>query len=269
MDLASIILLGLVQGVTEWVPVSSKTQDAFVYLHFLGGSPDYVVPILLYLHLGTLIAAALYFRKELAVICRKILSKPLKLETYARGKVGFLLAALFCTGVVGFPIFYLEKKLFPDLNASGIYLLMGAGLILTGMLLLSQRKKRLRTSGSVGFRDGILTGLMQGLSTLPGVSRAGTTSTALIWRSFDAESAFNLSFLLSIPSVALTEVVFYIGKAAGSLPFTDGIALSAASFVFGYLTLDIILRLVKKVNLSYVTIALGVLIIISAAFNAG
>lgn len=170
---------------------------------------------------------------------------------------------------MGFPILYLEKKMLPSLNGAGLYLLMGAGLIFTGILLLTQKKRHYRKQESVGFVDGVLTGLMQGLSTLPGVSRSGTTSTALIWRSFDSESAFNLSFLLSIPTVAVTEVVLNLGEMSGNLPLTDGIGLAAVSFVFGYLTLDAILRLVKKINLAYLTFILGALIIAVAYFNAG
>ena len=269
MDFFSILLLGLVQGITEWVPVSSKTQVSLVYLQFLKGSPDLVLPILLYVHLGTLLAATIYFRKELADIIKEILAAPYSKKTYSHGRPGFIVSALFFTGLVGFPILYLEKKMLPSLNGAGLYLLMGAGLIFTGFLLLTQKKHHYKKQESVGFVDGIITGLMQGLSTLPGVSRSGTTSTALIWRSFDSESAFNLSFLLSIPTVAVTEVVLNLGDITSNLPLADGIGLAAVSFVFGYLTLDAILRLVKKINLAYLTLILGALIIAVAYFNAG
>lgn len=268
MDLFSVLVLGLVQGVTEWVPVSSKTQVSLVYLRLLGGSPEYVIPILLWVHLGTLFAAAIYFRKELMGIAREIQGTPFSARTYTRGRVGFLVAALSCTAIVGFPILYAEKKLFPTLDGGALYLLMGGGLIVTGLLLMSQKGRCLRRRETVTFRDGVLTGLMQGLSTLPGVSRSGTTSTALIWRSFDSADAFNLSFLLSIPSVAATEIVFYLGSAVGSLPVADGLGLAASSFVFGYLTLEAILRLVKRINLAYVTILLGIVVIASALLNA-
>ena len=76
MDLFSMIILGLVQGITEWIPISSKTQDTFVYLKFLNGDPNMVVPILLYLHLGTVIAAAIYFRKEIMELVAGFVKKP-------------------------------------------------------------------------------------------------------------------------------------------------------------------------------------------------
>lgn len=267
MDLFSIIVLGIVQGITEWIPISSKTQVTLIYLQFLGGSPSLVVPILLYSHLGTLFAATLYFRKEVLEILARILSGPFDYEGYTNGKTGFLLSAVFFTGVVGIPILYLEKTIFPSLNGSSIFVLMGIGLILTGLLLFSQKSLKLRTTESVDWRDGVFTGLLQGLSTLPGVSRAGTTSTALIWCSFDSESAFHLSFLLSIPSVIMAEIVFYLGSQTGGLPVRDGIALMVSSFIFGYLSLDLILYFVKRINIAYLTILLGTLIIAMAYFQ--
>lgn len=269
MDLFSIIVLGLVQGTTEWIPISSKTQVTLVYLQFLGGSPSLVISVLLYAHLGTLFAASIYFRKEIQKIFEIILSNSLNYRTYTNGKTGFLITALFFTGLVGLPILYVEKTILPNLDGTSIFLLMGIGLILTGLLLLSQKKLQLRRLESVDWKDGIFTGLLQGLSTLPGVSRAGITSTALIWRSFDSESAFHLSFLLSIPSVVMAEIVFYLGSQTRNLPTIDGLSLALSSFVFGYLSLDIILYFVKRVNVAYLAMLLGTLIIIVAYFQYG
>jgi undecaprenyl-diphosphatase len=269
MDFFSIILLGLVQGITEWIPISSKTQVTLVYLHFLGGSPSLVIPILLYSHLGTLFAASIYFRKELKAIIEVILSNPFNYRTYTLGKTGFIINALLFTGLVGLPILYLEKTILPSLNGTSIFVLMGIGLIITGIMLFSQRRPKFRRSECVDWKDGIFTGLLQGLSTLPGVSRAGTTSTALIWRSFDSESAFQLSFLLSIPSVVMAEILFYIFSPIGNLPFTDGISLVISSFIFGYLSLDFILYFVKRINIAYLTMLLGLLILIVAYLQYG
>jgi undecaprenyl-diphosphatase len=269
VDLISIILLGIVQGITEWMPISSKTQVTFIYLSFLSGSPSSVLPILLYSHLGTLFAASLYFRKDIHNIVNEISSSPFRYKTYAQGEVGFLFFAVFFTGIVGLPILYLEKTAFSSLNGATIILLMGGGLILTGLLLLSQKRMKPRRSNSVNWIDGIFTGILQGFSTVPGVSRTGTTSTALIWRSFDSESAFRLSFLLSIPTVLMAEVVFYLNSALDNLPVREGIALLISSFLFGYLFLDIILSLVRKINVAYLAIILGVIYIISAFFRVG
>ena len=269
MDLFSIIVLGLVQGITEWIPISSKTQVTLVYLQFLGGSPSLVIPILLYSHLGTLFAASIYFRNEIRAIFDTILSNPFNYRTYTTGRNGFLITAILFTGLAGIPILYLEKTTLPNLNGASLFALMGIGLILTGLLLFSQKKQQFRRSENVDWKDGVFTGLLQGLSTLPGVSRAGTTSTALIWRSFDSESAFQLSFLLSIPSVVMAEILFNLFSQTGNLPVMDGISLTISSFIFGYLSLDIILSLVKRINIAYLAMLLGALIIIVAYFQYG
>ena len=269
MDIFQIILLGLVQGITEWIPISSKTQDTFVYLKLLGGDPASVVTILLYLHIGTLLAATIYFRKEIISLAQEFLRRPTDVQAHANGKIGFLVAALIGTGIIGVPLLLIEKKFLPSLDASALLAVMGAGLIVTGVLLLKQKGANARAAESADWKDGIFTGLLQGLSVLPGVSRAGTSTTGLIWRGFDSGSSFNLSFLLSIPTVVFAEIVFYVGGGVAAFPVTDGILLALSSFVFGYLTLDIILKLVKKVNLAYVAFALGIIMAAAGLFGAG
>jgi undecaprenyl-diphosphatase len=240
-----------------------------VYLSFLHGEPALVIPVLLYLHLGTLLAAILFFRSDLRQMAGEILSMPLDLRHHAGGRPGFLLTALLCTGIVGIPLLFLEMRFFPELDGDLIFLLMGAGLVLTGILLFYQRGTRLRGREEVTWRDGILTGLLQGFSTLPGISRAGTSTTGLIWRGFDGESSFHLSFLLSIPTVLFAELIFYLGGGLLAFPPAEGLALALASFIFGYLTIDIVLRVVKRVNLAYVCLAMGLFIIAVSLAGAG
>ncbi|NYZ78522.1 hypothetical protein H0N99_00050 [Candidatus Micrarchaeota archaeon] len=261
MDFLTIILLGLTQGITEWIPISSKTQDAVVYAFLTGLRPqDIPLPMLLYLHIGTVIAATIYFRKEIMELINKFLNKPFDLRAHSRGEIGFLFTSLLFTGIIGLPLLFLEKELFPKLDASLLFTVMGVGLLLTGFLLLMQKGAKERKIRDSNWADGVLTGILQGFSILPGISRAGTSTTALIWRGFDSESSFHLSFLLSIPTVILAEFVLYVGGLS-SFPLYDGILLALFSFIFGYLVLDIILRIVKKVNMAYVAFALGVIII--------
>jgi len=258
-----------VQGVTEWIPVSSKTQDTLVYLKLLNGDPSLVVPILLYLHIGTVLAALVYFRKEIRQIVAKAAEMPLGFSRHAQGKVGFLFTSMLFTGLVGVPLLLAEKKFFPFFDASVLFVLMGIGLLLTGVLLAKQSGSRLRNSSSANWKDGVLTGLLQGLSVLPGVSRSGTSTTALIWRGFGGEDSFRLSFLLSIPTVVAAELVFYIGGGVFALPVSQGLALSASSFVFGFLTLDVVLKLARRINMAFVAFALGLVVLVAGLLGAG
>ena len=270
MDVLQVIILGLVQAVTEWLPLSSKTIDTLVYTVAFGGKSASVVSVLLFLHIGTMLAAAIYFRNELAAIARHFLRFPTSRRWQADSKVGFLFTAVLFTGIVGMPLLLLEKFVLPTLEASALLCVMGAGLVLTGFLLTSQGVKRWRTVESVTWKDGILTGALQGLAALPGVSRAGSSTTGLIWRGFDSESAFHLSFLLSIPTVFLTETVFWLAQGGVSaIPVVDGLALVASSFVFGYITIGTLLKLVKSLNVAWLAFHFGIMMLIFGLIGIG
>ncbi|MFA6328177.1 MAG: undecaprenyl-diphosphate phosphatase [Candidatus Micrarchaeia archaeon] len=274
MDILQAIILGIVQAVTEWLPLSSKSMDTLVYTSVFNGSLENVVPVLLFLHIGTLCAAAIYFRKEIFGIAREFLSAPLDIERHKNGKVGFLAVAILFTGIVGVPILLIEKFLLPSLSMSLLFSLMGAGLILTGFMLTTHKKDRWRTAGSASWKDGVLTGALQGLSTIPGVSRAGCTTTGLIWRGFDSESAFRLSFLLSIPTVLIAEMVVWgaqmlLGNTVAPLPLADGLMLSASSFVFGYATIGVLLKLAHRINVASLAFIFGIMMLIFGIMGIG
>jgi undecaprenyl-diphosphatase len=269
MDILSLLILGTVQGITEWIPISSKSQVTFVYLTLFRGNISSVVPILLYAHLGTLLAATLYFRREIICMIQEIRKTPCNIGCHAQGKAGFLFTALLCTGLVGVPLLVLEKKFFPTFDAGILYALMGAGLIITGILLLSHKGEKTRTVEEVSWKDGVLTGLLQGLSTLPGISRSGTSTTGLIWRGFDSGSSFYLSFFLSIPTVFFAEILIYAAGGLQEFPVSEGIILFLSSFVVGYLTLDALLKVVRRINIAYVVLALGIIIILVGLSGIG
>lgn len=270
MDILQVIALGLVQAITEWLPLSSKTMDTILYKDIFGGSPESVISVLLFLHLGTLAAAALYFRKEIIALANEFLSAPANVGRHSNGRIGFLASALVSTGVVGGPILLIERYALPALDGSTLLSLMGAGLVLTGFLLTSQHRHKWRNAGSVGWKDGVLTGALQGLSALPGVSRAGTSTTALIWRGFDSESAFHLSFLLSIPTVFAMEVVLWIAQGVTSaIPFADGLMLAAASFFFGYLTIKVLIRAAHRLDVAYLAFIFGILMLLFGLWGLG
>jgi undecaprenyl-diphosphatase len=150
---------------------------------------------------------------------------------------------------------------------------MGAGLILTGFLLTTQHKHRWRASASASWQDGILTGALQGLSVLPGVSRAGCTTTGLIWRGFDAESAFHLSFLLSIPTVFIAEMLLWAAQlaqpGASTIPLSDGLMLAASSFVFGYITINALLKLAHRINVASLAFLFGIMMLVFGIMRMG
>ena len=270
MDIIQAIALGLVQAVTEWLPLSSKTMDALVYTKVFGGSAASVVSVLLFLHIGTMLASAIYFRREIAELAHKLILSPTNYRRHAGTKIGFLVTGLAVTGAIGLPILLIERFLLPNLEAGALFSLMGAGLVLTGFMLTTQSRNRWRHAEAATWKDGVLTGALQALSTIPGVSRAGATTTALVWRGFDAESAFRLSFLLAIPTVFFAEVVLWAAQGGVSaIPVSDGLMLAAASFVFGYLTIEVLIKVAHRINVAALAFVFGIMMLIFGLSGLG
>jgi len=115
---------------------------------------------------------------------------------------------------------------------------------------------------------------LQGLSTIPGVSRAGCSTTGLIWRGFDAESAFNLSFLLSIPTVLIAEMVLWgaqmiMGGTVAPIPIVDGLMLAISSFVFGYITIEVLIKIAHRINVASLAFIFGIMMLIFGIIGVG
>lgn len=267
MDLIQILILGLVQGITEWLPISSKTLSAYAYL-MMGGEQAHTIYILLYLHLGTILAAIIYFRKQLVELAQKTIVLR-KVDDFKNSHAGFYIAALAGTGIVGVPLLLLQKLLFETLDATVLFGVMGLGLLITAYLLHSQHGKiHERKIEAAGVISGLFTGLMQGLSVLPGVSRSGTTTTALAWQKFEPSAIFELSFILSIPTVLAAELLFYLLDANfAGFDLVEGTLLCLSSFFFGYLTIDLLIKFAKKFNLAIVAAVFGLLMVATAVLQ--
>ena len=263
MDIIQILILGIVQGISEWLPISSKTLDAFVFL-LLGGQASETIYVLLYLHLGTLLAAAAYFHKQIIGLAKELF-KIRKISDFEKSQLKFYISALFGTALVALPLLAIQSFLFPSLSANLIFLLMGAGLLVTSIFLfLRAGKVQVRMLEQANGIDGLFTGIMQGLSVIPGISRSGAGTTALFWRKFRPEAAFELCFILSIPTVLGAEMLFYfLDSGFAAFNIFDGLLLAGSSFLFGYITIGVLLDFAKKTNLALLAAAFGIIMIIA------
>jgi undecaprenyl-diphosphatase len=268
MDILSILILGLVQGITEWVPISSKSMCSYVYL-MMGEDPQNLIYVLLYLHLGTILSAILYFRHHLFELAKQTLALR-SVSQFRDSHAGFYICALIGTGVIGLPLLLLQKFVFESLasveTTSLIFLLMGVGLLITSYFLYIQKSKiHEKKIQSANVFDGFFVGLFQGLSVLAGVSRSGTTTTALAILKYEPKAIFELSFILSIPTVICAEILFYfLDINFASFDIVQAILLASSSFVFGYLTIDAIIRFVKKFNLATLAAGFAIVMILTA-----
>jgi Uncharacterized bacitracin resistance protein len=262
-DIAVAIVIGVLQGVIEWLPVSSQGNLAVV-LTALGSDPDTAVQLALFLQLGTTLSAASYYRDELRQTV--IIAPDWRPDRAFQGQnklLSFLLVASLCTGLVGIPVYVLAVDVASEL-AGGVFIaVIGILLVLTGIAQLASESLSLGGRKTPTLSDSVLVGALQGLTILPGVSRSGTTTSVLLFRNYEPPAAFRLSFLLSIPASMGGAALTLAG--AGGLP---GIGLGPAlvalttSAVIGYIAIDTLLAIVERVPFWAVCFGLGGLAIV-------
>ncbi|WP_129115508.1 undecaprenyl-diphosphate phosphatase [Halegenticoccus tardaugens] len=262
-DLIVALVAGVLQGIFEWLPVSSEGNLA-IALTAIGSSPGAAVAYALFLHLGTALSATAYYRDELLSVFRTVPSwRPERAFEEESSTLSFLLVATVATGVVGIPAYVLLGQLVSELTGGAFVALIGLLLVATGLL------QRFAGSLALGGRDrpdlvdAVVVGALQGLAILPGVSRSGTTASALLLRGHDGPDSFRLSFLLSIPAAIGGGVVAVLDS--GGLPdlsLQAAVAALATATVVGYVTIDALMRLVRRVPFWGVCVGLGGLAVV-------
>jgi len=259
-----MLILGAVQGVAEWLPVSSEGLLTLVQLHVFGISFETSLGTALWLHLGTLLAAVIYFRREVAHIVGQLPKWAVRhrdLSAHDRQLMDFLAIATVATGLLGLPLLAVSFQ--ADLVMRAATALIGALLVLTGVLQRLARPFGTRRSHDAGVADAVLTGLMQGLAVLPGISRSGFTVAALLFRRFDETEALRLSFLMSIPVIAGAQVLVELGGFV-DLDWPSALAGTAASMLVGWGTIAGLIRVARTLPFWAVAVGLGGLSLIAA-----
>jgi undecaprenyl-diphosphatase len=249
MHILQAVLLGILQGVTEWLPISSEGQTLLVMISWLKISPEAALSTSIFLHLGTMAAVVVKFRHEFLEVFRNLKS------TVART----LIVSTIFTGVFGLPLYFLVRDTFTDGRTATF--VIGFLLIATGLLL---RYQRAGTKGldDVTTRDMIILGLAQGLAILPGISRSGTTITVLLMRKVRQDLSLTLSFMISVPAV-LGAVI--LDNSFSEIPLKISAAMFLSAFVAGYLTMDLLVKFSQKINFSKFCIVLGAFTIVITA----
>lgn len=247
MGILESLVVGTVQGITEWLPISSEGMTSLVMTQVFGSSLQQAVIIALWLHIGTLLAALVYFRKDILEVIRE------------RGTVfRFLVIATLVSVLVGGPLALVMVEGFLLYGRSAM-VLIGVLLIGTGIFQhVSRRAEPAERKPS--YRDAVLAGFVQGLAVLPGLSRSGLTVSALLLRRYRAEQAVRLSFLMSVPAVALAGLY---ASAKGAMAGAEAAAALVASFVLGLLTIAVLLKAAEKINFSYFTVLMGFLSVLA------
>jgi undecaprenyl-diphosphatase len=234
------IVLGIVQGLTEFLPISSTAHLRIVPA--FAGWEDPGAAFTAVVQLGTMAAVLLYFRDDLWRIARASLAGLRDRE--ARRSIDARLGLYIVLGTIPIAIFGL---IFKDQIENGArdLTLIGCTLIALGLLLLAAEKvaTHRRELGDLNGRDGLIIGLAQAAALVPGVSRSGATITAGLFLGLERTAAARYSFLLSVPAVVLSGLfeLRHVGDGQHAAAVPTAIATLAA-FVVGYASIAFLLR---------------------------
>ncbi|MDC7232425.1 MAG: undecaprenyl-diphosphate phosphatase [Spirochaetales bacterium] len=248
MSYVQAVILGIIQGVTEFLPVSSSGHLLMIR-HWMGLGE---IPVLfdVLLHVATLIVVLVMFRKKvidlLASLFRWIVRKADEQDMRNMKLIAVILLAVFITGVLGLAISELNvaetpKVVFP------LYL------VTASLLWYTRKAKEGREYRDLNFKDGLFTGVAQGIGVLPGISRSGITISAGLYRGMNRDVAAEYSFLISIPAIL----------GALLLDLKDGVELMnsislpvlavsfTAALISGFMALWILVRLINSGKFYY------------------
>lgn len=267
MSLLEAILMGLIQGITEFLPVSSSGHLALFQIAFDLEETGLLFDCLL--HFGTLIAVfAVYFRDIWKMICEgfgiigdffiNVGTAVAKLEGRKEQKyrrvicngyrkfVMLVIVSTIPTGIIGVAASDLIEQ------ASTILLVPGICLIITSVLLFiaDRCKEGNKTPRHVSYTNAFIIGICQGFATLPGISRSGTTITACLLSGFDRKFAVKYSFIMSIPAILGSVVLQLIDLESvseiSSGEWTNYLVGTLVAAVVGYICIKIMLYVVRQ-----------------------
>ncbi|WNG61256.1 undecaprenyl-diphosphate phosphatase [Archangium gephyra] len=203
MSLLQAIVLGLVQGLTEFLPISSTAHLRIVPELF--GWPDPGAAYSAVIQLGTVAAVLIYFRKDIVTLLRAFFLGLARREPFATTDSRLAWFVLIGTLPIGICGLAFKKTIEGSLRS--LYVISGSLIVLALILLVVERMaSHKRTLDDMRWRDGLIVGLWQALALIPGSSRSGTTITGALSLGLRREDAARYSFLLSIPATSLAGI---------------------------------------------------------------
>ena len=260
------ILLGIVQGLTEFLPVSSSGHleiTAFILKHFGNSSlPEENLLMTVVLHAATALSTLYIFRKEVSEIIRGILQFKLNDEFKFSLKIILSMIPAALVGLI------FDEQI--DALFGGQILLVGCMLILTGLLLYVADKAK-NTNKNVSYSNSILIGIAQAIAILPGISRSGATISVSVLLGIDREKAAKFSFLMVVPLILgkMAKDILSGEIASESATLIPLVAGFTAAFITGLLACKWMISLVKNSQLKYFSFycfIVGVLAIVFSTF---
>lgn len=276
MSALEAILLGLLQGLTEFLPVSSSAHLRIFPAFF--GLPDPGAAFTAVVQLGTMTAELSFFRRDLLRIGRAWLSH-VRAPGHRAADLDARLGWFIVLGTIPISVFGLAFEDTIETGARNLTLI-GSTLIVFGLILLAADRlgPKTRPLERIRTRDGLLMGLAQALALVPGVSRSGATISAGLFLGLNRVAAARFSFLLSIPAVVLSGGLQFFslllggGDSGGATPGWGAIAIATLlAFASGYAAIAFLLRFLVSHTFDVFVVyrvALGTLVLVLVAAGA-
>jgi len=257
VSLIEILILGVMQGLTEWLPISSSAHLVIIQ-KVLGLNLPLIYSVML--HVGTLFVVLTVFRKDILEIIKALVKRDFETE---EGKLALLITVgSVPIAIIGFVFYDVFESLFSNLSAVGLALLITGCIIFFSEIRLGKRK--------MGFLDSLIIGLAQGVSIIPGISRSGITISIGLLRKIDKATAFSYSFLLSVPAVMGAIVIESKDFVVGNIEATSLFLGAIISMTVGYTSLKLLQKIImnEKFHLfAYYCWIVGIAIILFIIFQ--
>ena len=273
MSIIEAIILGIVQGITEFLPISS-TGHLTLAGKLMGliseENPEHWTSFIAVIQLGTMISILVYFWKDLWNIFTGFIQDNLqKRLNYSEQSLNSKLGWMIIAGTIPIIVIgLLFKDTIEGALTKNLYVISGSLIILAVILAIAEKTAKFKKDiNDITFLDSILIGLAQAVALIPGSSRSGTTITGGLFLGLKRDVAARFSFLLSVPAI-LASGLLQLKESLAFINYNLAINLIVATIVSGisgYLAIDFLLKFLKK-NSTFVfifyRIALGVLILI-------
>ena len=271
MNLVQAVILGIVQGATEFLPISSDGHLALTY-SLMGMKPDLTYEV--FLHAATLIAMFVYFWTDVVRLLSSLLPRNKRRGAADRRIVLLIAAGTISSGLVALVLKDWVEPLSANMTWVGFFFLCTAGLLALGEALSSRRPAVPRTE-MLSIPRSLFVGVMQGLAVLPGLSRSGSTIAGSMLAGLSRERAARFSFLLGMPIITLAAALDAVDVLQGGTslpPLAIAIPGFIAAGVSGYLAVWGLLKIVRNHKLygfAVYTGVLGTILLVTSILGRG
>lgn len=253
MHILNAVIMGIIQGLTEFLPISSSGH-LVLYQYFFGnpGELNSDISLEVFLHLGSLFAVIIYFRRDILDLLSSLFhwKKSINANRHLRNRmvIVYLLIATLVTGVIYLMVGDKVEAAFSHPMLVAVFLIVTGLIIYTSDLI---KRSEIPMSG-MGLIRSVIIGLGQGFAMLPGISRSGTTIATSLFCGVKRTDAARFSFLLSIPAILAANLSeFKTLSVLQSEQFAAYLAGAFSAFVSGYLVISVLLRLIQSAKLKY------------------